>query len=835
MTFDARKLKRDQAYVQEVEIFLDVCKYTQAPYTTYNLLEADSGYSSSYTGSIAITGTYTSHIATWGTGTVYLYGRTGEIMQATALGASSITIVARGLFGTTAEAILDGDSLRLAHLGEVDGSCRGYPHDCSNNDSYDATKKLRPIFSTSPSAAGALKFPGIRNIRFDDGEVDIGESIGARASLRFEISDQYHNDYFFVPYESKRTSNGTLFGKLLARHPYLEGRKVIYREGLRDPYSFDEPEWIERVFVIDSYKLSDEKLSVKCLDPLVLTEDKKAKMPTASPARLLADLTSGSTFNFYDAPNYYFGAMSSSVFVRIDSEVIQCTVTGATQLTVVTRGYKSIQKNHDAGATIQDCIRFNGTHGVDAIVFALQDYTTVSADYLNLTAYDDIKALIPTFVLDDAIITKPIPVVDFINELIKIGNIGLYFDPVLAEIVMVYTPVQEIEAIEINERDHIKRGSVSINDNTGNQFSRFSVLWGLTDITSDSEEKYAIRYLSINAGLEGDDAMGQVNERKPQKLPLLTNSVDDSLLGAAYSSRIITENETKPKIVDITLDASQVGVTQGGELKKGSIVSLSTKYNQDKDGNNLAELFQVRKITGDAYDSYKVRMKKFNFQVAETIDFTISTGGINYDLSDYYAPPAGEYTIYIEPGVEFGSYDTSLPAFTTGAQAVGVSFRIINAGKILGMGGIGGDAGLIGSPDSEPGEDGGDAMHVTVPVTLKNSAGLIWAGGAGGSSMNYVPITPGGPIPRSGGSGGQGYGTALGGFNSDGVSHTTRAPSGNQSSAGIGAIAGGAWGEDTINLYGFSDSFGGIAIKTNGNTVTILDGNNELNIRGRIE
>ena len=847
MTWDTAKLIRGKAYVQEIELVLDACKYTQAPYITYNLIEIGGGgsYSSSHTGSVTLFTSYPDHETTWGAGTIYLKSNvSGETITATLSGAS-LNITARGLFGTTATTINSGDTFVIKHLGDVDGSCRGYPHDCSTSDSYSETSKLRPIFSTAPAAGGELKWSGLRqsSIHYDDGEVDVGETIGSRASLSFDISDYRHNDYFFVPYPDKRTDAGTLWGKLLARHPYLEGREVIYREGYRDPYSLDEPVWIERTLIIDSYKLSDEKLSVKCLDPLSLTEDKKAKMPLASPARLLANLGTGgagTTFNFYDAPNYYFGAMSASILVRIDSEVIVCTVSGATQLTVVTRGYRSTNKEHEAGASIQDCIRFTNTHVVDAIVYALENFTSTPAAYLNTTAYDAVKALMATSILDDAIITKPTAVVDFINDLVKIGNLGIYFDTALQEIVMVYVPVRDIESILIDEQNHIKRGSLSKDDNTKNQYTRFSTMWGLTDITSDQEEKYAVRYTSINVDLESAQGIGQVNERKLQKLPLLTNSVDDSLLGAGYTSRITSENDSKPKIVTFTLDASQVGITQSGELKKGSIINLSTKYNQDKDGNNISELFQVRKIDGNGYEGYKIKAKRFQFAVSggETIDFTISSGGINYDLSDVYTPAAGSYTIYIEPGVEFSSYDTSVAAFTTGSQASGVSFRIINAGKILGMGGKGGNAGLQGSLARTSGVTGGTALDITVDCEIMTAGGLIWAGGGGGGSQEAVFYdNPSGPDyfgAANGGSGGQGYSTSFGGFKTIGGVFPAWEfeDSGSQSGPGMSGFRGGEWGRS-----GDGDNAGssGIAIKKNGKSVTILDGNNDLNIRGRVE
>lgn len=836
MSYESRKSMREQEFVEEIEIFCDACKYSIAPFdTTKNL--TTSTHSNSYTGAVTVSSTGWS--TTWATaGQIYL--RNGsEIISATCTSGvdNSITIVARALFGTSAEAITG--SMTLMHSGEADGSCRGFPHDCTTPGSYSSSAKKSLKFCTAQRGSGYIGFPGLRHgsINYDSGEVDVGESIGARSRLRFTIADQVHDGKYIVPYPDKRSSSGTLFGKLLACHPYFAGREVIYRSGFRDAGTFDEPAFIERKFIFDDVKLSGNKFSASCLDPLSLTEDKKAKMPVASPAILSAAIdTSLTAFSFIDAPNYYFGPNSSTVYVRIDSEILICTVTGATQLTPITRGYKSDAKAHDAGASIQDCIRFNGTHGIDAIEFAISNYTSIPASFLD--DYSAVKALTPSFELDDAIIEKPTSVVDFINSLVKIGNLIMGYNDVTQKIVINYIPELSVEPVLISESQHIKRDSVSIDQNVRNQYTRFQVLWGRVDATKDSEENYAIRYMPVNIGLESDENLGQANEKPPFKTPLLNNSTGDSLQAISYASRVIERNSSPPKIAQFTIDAAFYGDFSGGNVAPGSVINLQTKENQDKDGNSLSETFQVVKASGNEYEGIKVKAIRYQFVEPDSIDFVIDTDAVNYDLSDHYTPAAGNYTIYISPNVVIGSYSASSPAFTTGSQASGVSFTIINRGQILGMGGKGGNAALSFTPPSSVyGENGGDAFEATVHCQIDTSSGLIWAGGGGAGGQTYIPgySSEYGTFytPRNGGGGGQGFGSATGGFNSDGSSLTSvRAPAGNQSSAGInGTNNGGEWGTDSTG--GISPGKSGLAIRTNGKTVTITAGDNEFNIRGQ--
>lgn len=839
MTYDTRKSQSGQEYIQEIEIVCDACKFiADEDYATYSLATTGLTVAAGYTGimPLAFSNAYPKWDGVSDYYVVALFG--GEIIRVDSLIPGQVTFLERGCFGTTASFMPSGSNLQFKHAGEVDGSCRGFPYTCSNIDSYHADAKKRLIFSTGNNAGGLLRFAGLRKVMHDAGEVDPGESIGARAQLKCEISNGTHNDYGIVPYANKRTTNGTMFGKLLARHPYFQGREVIYREGYRNANTYEAPDLLERKFLIDSVNLSNEMFSITALDPVILTEDKKAQMPVASPASLSA-LMNGSTttFSYINAPNYYFGAMAATIYIRIDSEVIIATVTGATQLTVSARGYRSVIKDHDAGASIQDCVVFNGTHGIDAIVFALENYTRIAPSYIG--DYSSVIASLPSFVLDETIISKPMAVAEFINYMVQLGNLIFYYDEVAQKIAIEYTPELEIQPITVSQELDIKRGSVAVDANTKNQFTRLAYLFAPVDITKDSEENYAIRLLSANVSLESDEYLGQVNEKKTVKNPLLSNSTGDSLLVSSYVGRFLQNNSEQPKIITATLDASKVGNNSGGRLSVGSIISLSTKYNEDKDGNTLSELYQVLKISGDGYNGYKTKMRRYQSIEPGSVDFVISAGGINYDLSDHYAPAAGNYTIYINTGVEFGSLSTLLPAFTTGAQAVGVSFHIINRGRILGMGGAGGNSGVHPSyNDASDGLDGGPAFDATTSVTIDNGSGLIWAGGGGGGAENqsvyiFGPNTT--ELAANGGGGGQGYGESLGGLSTYGgddmtpSTHDHNAESGNQANPGL---YGGSWGQNGLNVQSYG-GISGIAIKTNGNSVTIVAGNNDLNIKGR--
>ncbi len=842
MTYDTRKAIYGQEYVQEVEIVCDACKYSIAPYIDDDDLVTDnvSTISDSATGALALSGVGTTWPTTWGSsGTKY--GRTewNEILSFTVTSYSSITLTGRALFGTIGHTIALGTTITIIHQGEADGSCRGYPFSCSNTDSFSATAKRSLIYCSAQRTGGALRFAGLKKVSHESGEIDPGETIGTRARLKVQISNQIHNDYGIVPYPDKRTSHGTMFGKLLARHPYFQGRKVIFREGFRNSGSFSEPDFIEREFIIDSVNLSKDVFSIDALDPIILTEDKKAKMPTPSPATLSTTVTTGATvFEYINADDYYFGAMSATIYVRIDSEVIKCQVTDTKELTSINRGVRSEEKNHDIGATIQDCVAFELIHGIDAITYALENFTTIDAAYID--DYSAVITSLPALILTETIISKPTAVSEFINDVVKLGNLVTYFNEDTKKIVIGYTPEITIESITISAEVDIK--GVDIDENIKNQNTRFSYLMAPTDITKDSDDNFSIRLSSVNLSLESAEYIGQINEKKTVKSIFLTNSSDDITLGNAYVNRVMDSNLIAPKIINCVIDASKVGVVGSAELTLGSIVNISTSYNEDIDGNPISDLYQVLKLSGDAYKGFAAKLRRYQSIAPEDIDYTISAGTyLNYDLADFYTPAAGNYTIYIESGVIFGSYDTSLPAFTTGTQTSGVTFTIINRGKWYSPGGNGGDSGIYAVfTNATDGTDGGITFNATVDCVIDNGAGLIWAGGGGGGGeFETESFSPGIGYfwsYASGGGGGQGYGVSLGGIGTTGGSTETSTPTYDVTADGgnmtVRGPYGGLWGEPGGSPGGLG-GLAGIAIKSNGNTVTLSSGDNILNVKGR--
>ena len=686
-------------------------------------------------------------------------------------------------------------------------------------------------------------------------KVSPGESIGKRAGGSVTIADTVDTDVY-VPYVDRRTSNGMLFSKLLARSPNFEGRPIIIKSGF-DPLNFDDANFITRTNIIDSVNLNNGLLTIKYLDPLILTEDKTAKCPVVSSGtNTIAIDGSSTTITYTDAPSFDYGT-SGAVRVRIDKEVIDCTVASDFVLNIVTRAVGGTEeKDHSVNSTIQKCVFYDNVNVITVIEDLLNNYTTIDSVFLD--DYSTVKANTSNITLT-ATISKPTAVVTLINELIVTGDLLMYYSEIEQKIKIKQVKDSTAGVISINEDDHIKSDSISVKRDVKSQYTRFTVAWSPNDITqTKDEENFSIVYQSVNLNQELEQAKGEVNEKKTFFNRWLTNSNDDVLIGSSIAQVSIDRTDNIPQAISYILDVESVFDTQGSYLDLGSIYNLSTSRIVNVDGSNKSQTHQILSMKDLGNMQYKIESKLFQDPIASVdVNFTINDNKENYDLSTEFAPVAGHYVVLINTAVTIGSTSTSTPAFTTGAQASGVTFEIINRGSILGHGGNGGDAndvlifaeGYI-SKVGDPGFVGGDALELTVNCIISNGAGAIWSGGGGAAGeftsgsyqqLPYVVYRN----PGNGGSGGQGYGVALGGeaarvyTDIDGV--TEYGEDGNIGTIGsqgmLGGNDGGAFGEDGDDTFDtpvfVQGGLAGFAIISNGNTITYSSGDNVINIKGR--
>lgn len=187
-----------------------------------------------------------------------------------------------------------------------------------------------------------------------------------------------------------------------------------------------------------------------------------------------------------------------------------------------------------------------------------------------------------------------------------------------------------------------------------------------------------------------------------------------------------------------------------------------------------------------ASDSINLYRGAFGLQ----IDTVTDTLNLNIESALLAAGWDGNATpivdIHVYPGVKLGSSSTSTPALVTGTLPASAVITLVNEGYIVGAGGQGGQGGGVGLV-------GGDALHITAPITINNQ-GTIAAGGKGGNAGAYSTAWD---HPCSGGGGGgAGFNVGQGGLGGAYLWSGGRGASGLPGTLTLGGAGGDGGGSD---------------------------------------
>jgi hypothetical protein len=238
---------------------------------------------------------------------------------------------------------------------------------------------------------------------------------------------------------------------------------------------------------------------------------------------------------------------------------------------------------------------------------------------------------------------------------------------------------------------------------------------------------------------------------------------------------------------------------------------------------------------------------------------TLTSGNArSVNLAAYSGPTA--LTVTLASGGDIRGTSATVPALSFyGTFPAGSTLKIVNAGKMLGLGGDGGDGG-VGADAGTAGAAGGPAIKfestaamadaTAIPLTIDNTSGYIAGGGGGGGGGGGTGEGGGGGGQGGGGGGGQGGGYGGGGYasgsNAGWTIPYTRFVGGGDGDpfgpAGQGR-SGGWWGSDgQEGDAGYNGGVGGIggaggkAVDKNGRSVSItwLGGNNSTQVKGAV-
>jgi len=152
----------------------------------------------------------------------------------------------------------------------------------------------------------------------------------------------------------------------------------------------------------------------------------------------------------------------------------------------------------------------------------------------------------------------------------------------------------------------------------------------------------------------------------------------------------------------------------------------------------------------------------------------------------------------VSSAIEIQSTSTSVAAIYVDQLAAGSQFYLINAGYVLGKGGVGGAGGTV-SGNGGTGGDGGDAVRLNFNgfAQITNGSGRIWGGGGGGGGGGSCQAWRAGDsvyefhaVIGGGGGGGGGAGGGAAGAAGTGANAGTAGTTGSAGTNGTGGNGG---------------------------------------------
>ncbi len=756
---------------------------------------------------------------------------------------------------------------------------------CQDKTNYNKTI----VTSRHSSASGALPIdidaiPDLKTVSIRPAQLDLGESIGVRASVTLTFGDARYpdtgpeGDYYLGDRDYDPFTQGSYWGKFRARYPFIQGADIRL---IRGDTSQTLAQMETRHFVIDNVSGPDSNgtFTIVCKDALKLADEKRAQAPVLSRGEIDADILPTDTAITL-LPAGIGSDYPASGFINLGGDEVCSFTRSGDNMTIVRAQFNTEAKDHDAGTRVQLCKEYAATDSLratDVINDLLVNYAKVPQSYIPLAEWqnEDDTYIARTF---STLIAEPESVTDLINEILQQTVSTIWWDDVNK--LMQFRVLKNVstDAALYND-DLIVADSFSAKDQNSKRVSQVWTYFGLINPLESLTDGKNYSRTQANIDPESEENFeGVPSVKRVYSRWINENSRDTA---ERLNLTILSRYATPPRLISWQLQRDF----------NLSIPALASGYNvmnrntQNAKGETSIVPVQVTQLkstdTGFTVIGEEVLYSQtITPPASNEKGVGIESNRVNLNLydealrSDKSAPEAGDiWTFTISSGTVIGSNSTSLPAMTTGMWPAGVTIKVINFGTIIGRGGQGGEGKGARSELTGPstivlqaafgtaGEDGGSAFDFSYNVDLENN-GTIGGGGGGGGGGGCAFKDSGQDWPSpniggGGGGGGQGYSPSLGGVSNSNTSSSNPAveliiggtgQSGDQTSAGLGAAAkfsgatsagvggnGGALGQnglsggsavnsltpDVGDTNGLTGGLAGAAINKNGYNVTI--------------
>lgn len=420
-------------------------------------------------------------------------------------------------------------------------------------------------------------FPCVTDVDIAPTQLD-PKGFSVSASVTVTMRDFPHHDRGIDPYYATRTYSpqGTFFGKLRARNPYLVNRVMRVKEGYVDD---DRTIYTRsRTYFIDHIEGPDADGTVKVVgkDILRFADTEKATAPVLSTGSLSANITAVAT-TLTLSPSGVGATYPTSGTIRIGDELMTYTSRSSDTISGITRATDgTTASTHSAGDTAQQCLRYTAA----SVPFILNDlmtnYAGISAAYIPYSDWLTEAGLWISTYTSSVVISEPTGVRDLIEEVQNSFGVSVWWDEVGAQIrFKVLVPAIVSGTIpSLNETANILKGTLEIQDNEKDRVSRVYLYYGLNSAIADVDKK---NFSNVSVVVDGTgESINAYNV--PLTFEILSRWVGSDQVADEVCSRFIARYKVTPRQITFQLDAKDA------TLNTGDLVDIHSRLIQDATG-----------------------------------------------------------------------------------------------------------------------------------------------------------------------------------------------------------------------------------------------------------
>jgi len=480
----------------------------------------------------------------------------------------------------------------------------------------------------------APTFPTVLSVGTAPTVLTPAKGLGIRSTVSVTLADHPWTDEVTDPYVSNRTydpeTQGTFWGRFLARELYYEGREMRVKTGYLDSAgAYDPSNFITRTYFIDSISGPDAsgKVTVKGKDVLRFTDREKAQLPTQSQATLSSDISASTTSFSVADPNDDIKAAydAGQTYIRIDDETMLVTnLSGASSpytLTVTRGAMPSVYQgtmtaeDHNEDATVQNCYFYNAEDIDDIIKHLIVDTAGISSAFTDLTGW---QAVVDNGLQNyefSTLITEPTGVKDLLDEITQ-HSILLWWDERDQLVKMDSILNRTQDGGPFTDSDNNIAGTVGVARDDKERVTQVWLAHGHRNPVLELDELKNFESVKISVDLDAEGT-NQYNLKKVRRIwsrwiPTSLNSVASEI-----ANRLLNYYKVTKRIVTVTLDPKDDAIWTG------DVITLSTRQLQDATGATPETGFRILQVT----EMLKAGDVKYKY-VMETLDQDLIRNGV---------------------------------------------------------------------------------------------------------------------------------------------------------------------------------------------------------------